>query len=74
MKEPPLNKRLATNGCVGLRFVNLSCVSRSEDEDGELERTVFSVRDLTDDTVTLRAERPALLISSTSWTGGQHTC
>ncbi|XP_062294172.1 chitobiosyldiphosphodolichol beta-mannosyltransferase [Scomber scombrus] len=37
-------------------------------EDGELERTVFSVRDLTDDTVTLRAERPALLISSTSWT------
>ncbi|KAM3597854.1 uncharacterized protein V6R79_010183 [Siganus canaliculatus] len=36
-------------------------------EDG-VETTVFSVRDLTDGTVTLRAERPALLISSTSWT------
>uniref|UniRef100_A0A3Q3XPA2 Uncharacterized protein n=1 Tax=Mola mola TaxID=94237 RepID=A0A3Q3XPA2_MOLML len=35
-----------------------------------VERTVFSARDLTDDTVTLRAERPALLLSSTSWTGG----
>ncbi|XP_053194125.1 chitobiosyldiphosphodolichol beta-mannosyltransferase isoform X1 [Scomber japonicus] len=42
--------------------------SGRDGEDGELERTVFSVRDLTDDTVTLRAERPALLISSTSWT------
>ncbi|XP_068581919.1 chitobiosyldiphosphodolichol beta-mannosyltransferase [Cebidichthys violaceus] len=41
---------------------------RCEDEDEEEERTVFSVRDLTDDTVTLRAERPALLLSSTSWT------
>ncbi|KAM7371508.1 hypothetical protein PAMP_008742 [Pampus punctatissimus] len=42
--------------------------SRCEDVDGEVETTVFSVRDLTDDTVALRAERPALLISSTSWT------
>ncbi|KAI3360063.1 hypothetical protein L3Q82_013858 [Scortum barcoo] len=39
-----------------------------KEEAAEVERTVFSVRDLTDDTVTLRAERPALLISSTSWT------
>ncbi|XP_045893033.1 chitobiosyldiphosphodolichol beta-mannosyltransferase isoform X2 [Micropterus dolomieu] len=37
-------------------------------EDVNVERTVFSVCDLTDDTVTLRAERPALLLSSTSWT------
>lgn len=46
--------------------------SRSEEEEEErtVERTVFSARDLTDDTVTLRAERPALLLSSTSWTGG----
>ncbi|XP_054463131.1 chitobiosyldiphosphodolichol beta-mannosyltransferase isoform X1 [Anoplopoma fimbria] len=45
--------------------------SWSEDEKEEkekVERTVFSVCDLTDDTVTLRAERPALLLSSTSWT------
>ena len=35
----------------------------------EVEKTVFSVRDLTDDTVMLRAGRPALLLSSTSWTG-----
>ncbi|KAM7387483.1 hypothetical protein PAMA_009887 [Pampus argenteus] len=42
--------------------------SRCEDVDGEVETTVFSVRDLTDDAVALRAERPALLISSTSWT------
>ncbi|XP_031695411.1 chitobiosyldiphosphodolichol beta-mannosyltransferase-like isoform X2 [Anarrhichthys ocellatus] len=40
-----------------------------EEEEEEEERTVFSVRDPTDDTVTLRAERPALLLSSTSWTG-----
>ncbi|KAM6914430.1 chitobiosyldiphosphodolichol beta-mannosyltransferase [Lycodopsis pacificus] len=39
-----------------------------EEEEEEEERTVFSVRDLTDDTVTLRAERPVLLLSSTSWT------
>lgn len=35
----------------------------------EAERTIFSVRDPADGTVTLRAERPALLLSSTSWTG-----
>ncbi|XP_070703806.1 chitobiosyldiphosphodolichol beta-mannosyltransferase [Pempheris klunzingeri] len=40
----------------------------SEDVETETERTVFSVCDITDDTVTLRAERPALLLSSTSWT------
>ena len=53
---------------------DLLCVSRSVEEEEEekkkVERTVFSARDLTDDTVTLRAERPALLLSSTSWTGG----
>ncbi|XP_028267577.1 chitobiosyldiphosphodolichol beta-mannosyltransferase [Parambassis ranga] len=32
------------------------------------ETTIFSVRDPTDGTVTLRRDRPALLISSTSWT------
>ncbi|XP_070778973.1 chitobiosyldiphosphodolichol beta-mannosyltransferase [Enoplosus armatus] len=42
--------------------------SEEVEEVEEVERTVFSVRDLTDDTVTLRAERPALLLSSTSWT------
>uniref|UniRef100_A0A671XHE2 Chitobiosyldiphosphodolichol beta-mannosyltransferase n=1 Tax=Sparus aurata TaxID=8175 RepID=A0A671XHE2_SPAAU len=42
---------------------------RSEgSEEVKVEKTVFSVRDLTDDTVTLRAGRPALLLSSTSWT------
>ncbi|XP_060882633.1 chitobiosyldiphosphodolichol beta-mannosyltransferase [Labrus mixtus] len=41
---------------------------RSDEADVQVERTVFSARDLTGDTVTLRAERPALLISSTSWT------
>ncbi|XP_023124033.2 chitobiosyldiphosphodolichol beta-mannosyltransferase [Amphiprion ocellaris] len=40
----------------------------SEEEDVEVERTVFSVRDPADGTVTLRTNRPALLISSTSWT------
>ncbi|XP_072225225.1 chitobiosyldiphosphodolichol beta-mannosyltransferase [Leuresthes tenuis] len=33
-----------------------------------VERTAFTVRDPTDGAVTLRAERPALLLSSTSWT------
>lgn len=51
----------------------ICCVlTRSEEEEEEemkVERTVFSVRDITDDRVTLRAERPALLLSSTSWTG-----
>ncbi|KAM9844274.1 chitobiosyldiphosphodolichol beta-mannosyltransferase [Aulostomus maculatus] len=42
--------------------------SRCEEDDGTVERTVFSVRNLSDDTVTLRADRPALLLSSTSWT------
>ncbi|KAG7504258.1 chitobiosyldiphosphodolichol beta-mannosyltransferase [Solea senegalensis] len=41
---------------------------RGCDGDAEAEKTIFSVRDLTDDSVTLRAERPALLLSSTSWT------
>lgn len=41
----------------------------SRSEEVKVEKTVFSVRDLTDDTVTLRAGRPALLLSSTSWTG-----
>ncbi|XP_037649402.1 chitobiosyldiphosphodolichol beta-mannosyltransferase [Sebastes umbrosus] len=40
----------------------------SEEVKVEVQRTVFSVCDLTDDTVTLRTERPALLLSSTSWT------
>uniref|UniRef100_A0A672FJN2 Chitobiosyldiphosphodolichol beta-mannosyltransferase n=1 Tax=Salarias fasciatus TaxID=181472 RepID=A0A672FJN2_SALFA len=38
------------------------------DLDLDLERTAFSVRDPADDSVTLRSERPALLLSSTSWT------
>ncbi|XP_070837117.1 chitobiosyldiphosphodolichol beta-mannosyltransferase [Chaetodon trifascialis] len=42
--------------------------SSSEEAQVKVERTVFSLCDLTDDTVTLRAERPALLLSSTSWT------
>lgn len=37
-------------------------------EEVKVQRTAFSVCDLTDDTVTLRTERPALLLSSTSWT------
>ncbi|XP_071750718.2 chitobiosyldiphosphodolichol beta-mannosyltransferase [Centroberyx gerrardi] len=40
--------------------------SGSEHLEGEAERTVFS--DLADDTVTLTPGRPALLLSSTSWT------
>lgn len=43
--------------------------SRSEREEKNLEKTVFTVRDITDNTVTWRAKCPALLISSTSWTG-----
>ncbi|XP_071321822.1 chitobiosyldiphosphodolichol beta-mannosyltransferase isoform X2 [Trachinotus anak] len=39
-----------------------------EEEEVKVERTIFTVRDLTDDSVTLRSERPALLLSSTSWT------
>ncbi|XP_056262508.1 chitobiosyldiphosphodolichol beta-mannosyltransferase [Pseudoliparis swirei] len=42
--------------------------SGSEEENKKEERTVFSVCDLSDDSVTLRAKRPALLLSSTSWT------
>ncbi|XP_041853225.1 chitobiosyldiphosphodolichol beta-mannosyltransferase [Melanotaenia boesemani] len=34
----------------------------------DVERTVLTVRDPADGAVTLRAERPALLLSSTSWT------
>uniref|UniRef100_A0A7N6BK34 Glycosyltransferase subfamily 4-like N-terminal domain-containing protein n=1 Tax=Anabas testudineus TaxID=64144 RepID=A0A7N6BK34_ANATE len=41
----------------------------SGSQDVKVERTMFSVRNLADDRVTLRAERPVLLISSTSWTG-----
>ncbi|XP_051244609.1 chitobiosyldiphosphodolichol beta-mannosyltransferase [Dicentrarchus labrax] len=40
----------------------------SEDGEVKVERTAFSVCDLSSDSVTLRAERPALLLSSTSWT------
>lgn len=50
----------------------LTCSFRSEE--GEGERTVLSVRDPADGTVTLRAERPALLLSSTSWTGQRTIC
>ncbi|XP_008292712.1 chitobiosyldiphosphodolichol beta-mannosyltransferase [Stegastes partitus] len=40
----------------------------SGSDDVELEKSVFSVRDAADGAVTLRTNRPALLISSTSWT------
>lgn len=43
--------------------------TRSEPEEKNLEKTVFTVCDITDGTVTWREKRPALLISSTSWTG-----
>ncbi|KAE8282742.1 Chitobiosyldiphosphodolichol beta-mannosyltransferase [Larimichthys crocea] len=42
--------------------------SEVEENVEKVERTVFTRCDLTDDTVTLRAKRPALLLSSTSWT------
>uniref|UniRef100_H3CRR5 Chitobiosyldiphosphodolichol beta-mannosyltransferase n=1 Tax=Tetraodon nigroviridis TaxID=99883 RepID=H3CRR5_TETNG len=42
--------------------------SISELEEKNLEKTAFTVRDFTHDTVTRRPKRPALLISSTSWT------
>ncbi|XP_034088764.1 chitobiosyldiphosphodolichol beta-mannosyltransferase isoform X1 [Gymnodraco acuticeps] len=42
--------------------------SRGCEEDKQVERSVFSECDLCEEAVTLRAERPALLLSSTSWT------
>ncbi|XP_075998947.1 chitobiosyldiphosphodolichol beta-mannosyltransferase [Genypterus blacodes] len=42
--------------------------SGSEEAEDKVERTTFSCRDLAGDTVTLRPDRPALLLSSTSWT------
>lgn len=52
-----------------LPLAELLCVFRSGKEEAEVERTSFTVRDPSDDSVTLARERPALLISSTSWTG-----
>ncbi|XP_030591211.1 chitobiosyldiphosphodolichol beta-mannosyltransferase [Archocentrus centrarchus] len=50
-------------------FVRLAGVHpQFRSEEAEAERTILSVRDPADGTVTLRAERPALLLSSTSWT------
>uniref|UniRef100_A0A3Q4GX50 Chitobiosyldiphosphodolichol beta-mannosyltransferase n=1 Tax=Neolamprologus brichardi TaxID=32507 RepID=A0A3Q4GX50_NEOBR len=50
-------------------FVRLAAVYPQFRHAGsEAERTIFSVRDPADGTVTPRAERPALLLSSTSWT------
>lgn len=48
---------------------DLSHRSEENTEKVTVERTVSTVRNLANDTVTLRAERPALLLSSTSWTG-----
>uniref|UniRef100_A0A3B4FQW0 ALG1 chitobiosyldiphosphodolichol beta-mannosyltransferase n=1 Tax=Pundamilia nyererei TaxID=303518 RepID=A0A3B4FQW0_9CICH len=56
-------------------FVRLAAVYPQFRHAGsEAERTIFSVRDPADGTVTLRAERPALLLSSTSWTGSPARC
>ncbi|XP_061604147.1 chitobiosyldiphosphodolichol beta-mannosyltransferase isoform X2 [Phyllopteryx taeniolatus] len=53
-------------------FVKLSrtlpAFRHSGDDDNVMEKTVFSERDMDKNTVTLRPDRPALLISSTSWT------
>ncbi|XP_019745429.1 chitobiosyldiphosphodolichol beta-mannosyltransferase isoform X2 [Hippocampus comes] len=46
----------------------LPAFRHSSADDDVMEKTVFSVRDLNKDTVTLRPDRPTLLISSTSWT------
>lgn len=43
--------------------------SSSSEQEENLEKTLFTARDLADDAVTRRTKRPALLISSTSWTG-----
>ncbi|XP_049600389.1 chitobiosyldiphosphodolichol beta-mannosyltransferase [Syngnathus scovelli] len=67
-RETPLEKRHQL-------FVRLSraypAFRHSSDDDDvreKKEKTVFSVRDLDKDTITLKPDRPVLLISSTSWT------
>ena len=49
------------------------CFSRGEERGGEEqggeEQTAFTLRNPADLSVTWRTDRPALLISSTSWTG-----
>ncbi|KAJ0058447.1 hypothetical protein NL108_014625 [Boleophthalmus pectinirostris] len=42
--------------------------SRSGDESKDVEQTAFTVHNLNKETVDLKEKRPALLISSTSWT------
>ncbi|XP_061837408.1 chitobiosyldiphosphodolichol beta-mannosyltransferase [Nerophis lumbriciformis] len=66
-RETPLKARHELFVRLSRTLPVLQC-SRQDDDDKAVEATVFSVRDLAKDTVTLRPGRPALLMSSTSWT------
>nr|XP_040046472.1 chitobiosyldiphosphodolichol beta-mannosyltransferase isoform X2 [Gasterosteus aculeatus aculeatus] len=65
-RETPVKRRHEL--FVRLADAHLQFQSSGCEEDERVEGTAFSVRDLSGDAVTLRAERPALLLSSTSWT------
>ncbi|XP_068193916.1 chitobiosyldiphosphodolichol beta-mannosyltransferase [Antennarius striatus] len=65
-RETPLELRHRL--FVRLARIHPQFQDRCDEDKAEAEKTLFSVRDLTDDTVALRAGRPALLLSSTSWT------
>ncbi|XP_061761628.1 chitobiosyldiphosphodolichol beta-mannosyltransferase isoform X1 [Nerophis ophidion] len=66
-RETPLKARHELFVRLSRPLPVLQC-SREDDDVEAVEATVFSVRDLAKDTVTLRPGRPALLMSSTSWT------